>query len=270
MVVTTQALSQTPGIIPYTACLNGANNNYNYALNERIDRQIPIYENLIAISVLKDMHTYIILGKRYRISVLLDSGSNIFLINEQLVEDLHIPYDSRTDAVQIQGFTGETIASGGTNFTIYLFLEIRNNQHLSLVSCEIAPAGKYGMIIPFGWWHQEHTITDIANSKNWSFDDHNCQSDLLPEDEGICVEWDADVLNNPNAVVIGRMEKVDDEKVTIIDRLPERYHGYLDLFCPSTAEKLAPRRTFDHAINLKPDTQPPWGPIYPLSQKHLE
>jgi len=83
-------------------------------------------------------HIYI-LGKRYRIPVLLDSGSNIFLINEQLVEDLHIPYHSRTDAVQIQGFTGETIASGGTNFTKPLFLEIGNNQHLSLVSCEIAP-----------------------------------------------------------------------------------------------------------------------------------
>jgi len=214
-------------------------------------------------------HIYI-LGKRYRIPVLLDSGSNIFLINEQLVEDLHIPYHSRTDAVQIQGFTGESISSGGTNFTKPLFLEIGSNKHLSLVSCEIAPAGKYGMIIPFGWWHQEHPITDIANPENWSFNDNECQSHLLPEDEGISVEWDEDVLNDPNAVVIGRIEKVDDEKVTIIDRLPERYHDYLDLFRPSTAEKLAPRRTFDHAIDLKPDTQPPWGPIYPLSQKQLE
>jgi len=214
-------------------------------------------------------HIYI-LGKRYRIPVLLDSGSNIFLINEQLVGDLLIPYHSRTDAVQIQGFTGESISSGGTNFTKPLFLEIGSNKHLSLVSCEIAPAGKYGMIIPFGWWHQEHPITDIANPENWSFNDNECQSHLLPEDEGISVEWDEDVLNDPNAVVIGRIEKVDDEKVTIIDRLPERYHDYLDLFRPSTAEKLAPRRTFDHAIDLKPDTQPPWGPIYPLSQKQLE
>ena len=129
-------------------------------------------------------HIYI-LGKRYRIPVLLDSGSNIFLINEQLVEDLHIPYHSRTDAVQIQGFTGESISSGGTNFTKPLFLEIGSNKHLSLVSCEIAPAGKYGMIIPFGWWHQEHPITDIANPENWSFDDNECRSHLLPEDEGI-------------------------------------------------------------------------------------
>ena len=96
------------------------------------------------------------------------------------------------------------------------------------------------MIIPFGWWHQEHPITNIANPESWSFNDNECRSYLLPEDEGISVEWDEDVLNDPNAVVIGRIEKVDDEKITIIDRLPERYHDYLDLFRPPTAEKLAP------------------------------
>ena len=39
---------------------------------------------------------------------------------------------------------------------------------------------------------------------------------------------------------------------------------------PSTAEKVAPRRTFDHAIDIKPDEQPPWGPIYPLPEKQLK
>jgi len=184
-------------------------------------------------------HIYI-LGKHYRIPVLLDSGSNIFLINEQLVKDLHSPYHSQADAVQIQGFTGEAISSGGSHFTKPLYLEIGTNKHLSLVSCEIAPAGKYGMIIPFGWWHQEHPIKNIANPDAWCFDDTDCQPHLLPEDEGISVEWDEDVLNDPNAVVIGRIERIDEEKVTIIDRLPDQYHDYLDLFRPSTAEKLAP------------------------------
>jgi len=71
-------------------------------------------------------------------------------------------------------------------------------------------------------------------------------------------------------VGISRIEKLDDEKVTIIDRLPERYHDHLNLFRPSTAEKQPARRTFNYAIDLKADTQPPWGPIYPLSQKQLE
>jgi len=125
------------------------------------------------------------------------------------------------------------------------------------------------MIIPFGWWHQEYRIKTIADPDAWCFDDTECQPHLLPEDKEILVERDEDVLNDPNTVVIGRFERIDEEKVTIIDRLPHRYHYYLDLFRPSTAAKLTPRRTFDHTIDLKPDTQPQWGPIYPLSQKQL-
>ena len=33
---------------------------------------------------------------------------------------------------------------------------------------------------------------------------------------------------------------------------------------------LAPRRTFDHAIDLKEGATPPWGPIYPMSAYQLE
>ena len=126
------------------------------------------------------------------------------------------------------------------------------------------------MIIPFGWWHQEHPISNIADSKSCNFADGNCTSHLLPEDEGISVEWDADVLNDPNAVAIGMIEQVYDEKITILDCLPEVYHHYLDLFRLSTAKELAPRRTFDHMIDIKPDQQPPRGPIYPLSEKQLK
>ena len=71
------------------------------------------------------------------------------------------------------------------------------------------------------------------------------------------------------SVAIGRIEQVDDEKVIILDRLPEVFHDYLDLFRPSIAEKLAPQRTFDHAIDIKPDQQPLYGSMYPLSEKQL-
>ena len=71
-------------------------------------------------------------------------------------------------------------------------------------------------------------------------------------------------------MVIGRIENVDDKMVTIIDQVPGGYSSDVDLFRPCTAEKLAHRGTFDPAIDLKPDTQPPWGPKYPLSQIYPE
>ena len=53
-------------------------------------------------------HTHIyVFGNPYRILALLDSRSNIFLINKTLVPDLNIPYQARTDAIPIQEFTGE-------------------------------------------------------------------------------------------------------------------------------------------------------------------
>ena len=68
------------------------------------------------------------------------------------------------------------------------------------------------MIIPSGWWHQEHPISNIAYWKSWNFTDGNCKSHLLPEDQGISVEWDENVLNDPNAIAIGRMEQVNEGK----------------------------------------------------------
>ena len=70
--------------------------------------------------------------------------------------------------------------------------------------------------------------------------------------------------------MIERIEKVDDQKIKIIDRLAERCHDYHDLFCPSTAEMVVPHRTFDHAIDRRPDILRPSGPIHPLSQKLVQ
>ena len=131
-------------------------------------------------------HIYIF-GKGYRIPVLLDSGSNIFLINQQLIHDLNIPYVTRTDSVQIHGFTAEAISSGGSYYTHTLYLARGTNHHLSLVSCEIALAGKYGMIIPVGW-NKEHPITNLDSPVMWSFNHEKCRNHLLPEDEEISIE----------------------------------------------------------------------------------
>src|SRR5437588_11050119 len=51
-------------------------------------------------------------GRRIKIRVLLDSGSNIFLLNTKLVREANIPYATRPEAVEIKGFDG-TITSRG-------------------------------------------------------------------------------------------------------------------------------------------------------------
>ena len=119
------------------------------------------------------------------------------------------------------------------------------------------------MIIPFGWWHQEHPIKNIDTPSQWRFEHANCVNDV--EDEGIAnmLEWDERVAFDENATMIGRIGATK-EKVVELDGLPKEYWQYKDLFTNEKAEMLAPRPTIDHAIDLKEEARPPWGPIYPM------
>ena len=45
--------------------------------------------------------------KRHKIKVLLDSGSNIFLLNQKTARSLKIPYEIRETPLQITAFNGE-------------------------------------------------------------------------------------------------------------------------------------------------------------------
>ena len=73
-------------------------------------------------------------GKRIRIRVLLDSGSNIFVINRDLVDHFRIPYETRQKALNILAFDDEVNASGGEHFTHSILLEIGINGYRANIS----------------------------------------------------------------------------------------------------------------------------------------
>ena len=207
--------------------------------------------------------------KRHKIRVLLDSGSNIFLLNQQTARKIKVPYETRKIPLKITAFNGETSATGGKYYTHPIKLEIGKNGHTTMESCEIANAGKYDMIIPFGCWHEEHPIKNIAEPDKWSFEDQKCLSHI--DDEGIAdmFEWDENVAFEEEATYIGRIGSTRKNAIQL-EGLPRPYWQYKELFEDEKAEMLAPRRTFDHAIDLKEGATPPWGPMYPMSAYQLE
>ena len=68
---------------------------------------------------------------------------------------------------------------------------------------------------------------------------------------------------------MGRIEREEEGGVQL-EALPKPYWHYKELFEENKAKMLAPRRTFDHAINLKEGGEPPWGPMYPMLAHQLE
>jgi len=125
----------------------------------------------------------VISAKRYKIRVLLDSGSNIFLLNQNTACTLKLPYEVRENPLPITALNGEVSSTGGKYYSHPIQLEIALNGHSTMVSCEMADAGKYDKIIPFWWWHHEHPIKNSETPQKWCFDHTNCVDHV--QDRGI-------------------------------------------------------------------------------------
>ena len=66
-------------------------------------------------------------------------------------------------------------------------------------------------------------------------------------------------------------ETKSEGKPALETMIPADYHEYLPLFSESEADTLPSLRPgFDHKIELEPDSKPPFGPIYSLSQIELK
>jgi len=106
------------------------------------------------------------------------------LINKDLVEHFNIPYETRHKALNILACDGEINSSGGKHFTHTILRKIGNNGHPTSISCEVATAGKYDLIIPFGWWHKERPIANINEPLKWTFTEQCCLGHVEDEGEG--------------------------------------------------------------------------------------
>jgi len=198
----------------------------------------------------------VILDKRHKIKVLLDSGSNIFLLHQNTAPTLKLPYEIRENRLKITPFNGEVSSTEGKSYSHPIQLEIGTKGDTTMVSFEIADAGKHDIMIPFGWWPHEHPIKDIETPQKWSSEHTKCIE--LVQDEGITdmFEWDETVAFDEEAGMRGRIRSIRREEVQL-EGLAKPYSQYKELLEKEKPEMLAPRRAFDHGIALKDGATPP-------------
>jgi len=63
-------------------------------------------------------------------------------------------------------------------------------------------------------------------------------------------EYDETVAFDPKAQYVGRIGKIEEKDPVELETLPREYAQFKHLFRPEALEKMPPRRTFDHAIDL--------------------
>jgi len=189
-------------------------------------------------------------------------------MNQDMARRLEIPTEARDSPLKITTVDRETRPAGGKFYTHSILLEIGTTGHRSMISCEIANAGRYDLIIPFGWWHNEHPLKNITDPSKSAFEETRCHAHIEDEAVADMFEWDETVAYFEEAQYVGRIEREEEGGVQLETR-PKPYWHYNELFEEKKAKMLAPRRTFAQAMNLKEGAELPWGPIYPISAHQL-
>ena len=96
------------------------------------------------------------------------------------------------------------------------------------------------------------------------FHEHPCQ----PNEEII---YDETLLDNEEALVIVSMTYFAPPETEGLKKIiPHEYHDFLHLFGEKLAAKLPDHRKFDHAIEILPGKEVPFGPIDSLSEPQKE
>ena len=84
-------------------------------------------------------------------------------------------------------------------------------------------------------------------------------------------KWDNSVLTDKNKGLLGMVctAPTDEELQQAIDKVPQECAEFKDIMTTEATSQLPQHGPFDHEITFKPDTTPPWGPIYALNEHEL-
>ena len=197
------------------------------------------------------------------VRALLDTGSTVPLLSLAMVEQHEIPIAERETKRTIQDYARQEVPGVGEFFTSPILLQHRH--HYSRVSFEVAPlAGDYDIIIP-RWWLAKHKCDLLASNGRIKFTSGECQRKCTREAKEMkfSLEWDTTIFSNPEAGILGMVAAApaDDDLKAAINKVPEVYSEFKPIMTAEMAEVLLEHSVYDHAIDLKEGTKPPWGPI---------
>ena len=199
------------------------------------------------------------LGEREEITrILLDTGSTVPLLSQSCAKTKRIPVAKRPTARPIQDYAGQEVEGAGLFYTAHLILQHR--YHFSRVSFEVVPlASDYDAILP-RWWLAKEQCIQLASTGHIMFTSAECQRRYT---EGRQLHFSETTPQTPAAVKEGELQAA-------IDRVPKEYVEYIPIMTTEASLLLPQHLSYDHAIDFKDNTIPPWGPVYPLNETELE
>jgi hypothetical protein len=217
---------------------------------------------------------------------LVDSGCTGVIMNLEFVSQHKLPWVKRTEPVKVTGADGSAIEGAGVKYTTPLTMRI--GHHQEEISWEIGQLEKgISAYLPIEWLTKHNPEIDWETGVlRWRSD--FCKSHCLPISmreavrnfikllrEAKVWETDAEAEADAETEPVGKVARAniewhDEEGGNIADRLPEIYWERASVFSEEEINRLPDHTEYDHRIELIEGSVPPFGPIYPLSEKELQ
>ncbi len=211
----------------------------------------------------------------------MDSGASQNLINASFVERHQLPTTPLETPISFSNIEGENLSCGPTTACTILTLEI--DKHIEVLKLFITNTGIKDIVLGLPWFTKHNPdINWINNTICWRSQLclEKClvaktQQTLTPI-EVVSPEIFLETINKdvePLPLYLCDISTVSTSNHSInsvssddaTSTIPEELQQFANVFSEKEAAMLPPRRDFDHAIPLIPETKPKFGPIYALS-----
>ncbi len=216
-------------------------------------------------------------SQKFKTHALLDSGASACFLDEEFSKLNNIPIVRKPEPVHVEVIDGRPLSSGDvTHETIPLDVLLDN--HSSRVTFNIIKTPSNPVILGLSWLEKYNPHIDWV-ARKLEF----CTIECAHEDPSRKPQKSHKArLRKP--LVIGarafmRAAKKGtpfviyatptSEAATTSTTIPEEYKDFQDVFEKKNADILPEHRPYDCAIDLQDGAQPPFGPIYNLSQNEL-
>jgi hypothetical protein len=228
---------------------------------------------------------------------LIDNGATGYaFIDQDFVCHHHLPQLLLKKPRRLEVIDGRPVSSG--KITHYIKARLKINGHLEEALLYVTKLGHYPIVLGIPWLRR-HDVSIRFPTNTVTFNSPYCISSCNSEKGPVSIQGLDFIPERPHppcqqmsllgasaflelqqkenleifSVTLEELEEVINGKkptVNVHDLVPEHFHKFLHLFREEDARKLPPHWPYDHKIPLKPNTEPPFGPLYGMSHQQLQ
>jgi hypothetical protein len=215
-------------------------------------------------------------------TALIDSGASACFVDVDFAMKHQLPTQPKDISIPVEVIDGRIISSGGVTKET-LPLKVSLGDHQETIAFNLIPAPKHPFILGLNWLKHHNPHIDWNNGTVL----FQKTSVTLSEPQTSLIKSQTFETAKPNILKVSAVQFHRDIKKaklcfavyaipatsqppTSTNPLPEKYKDFQDVFDKQQADILPEHRQYDCPIDLKPGTQPPFGPLYGLSEPELK